>query len=77
MRFRGVIDLLRLLTAMLVAALAGLSALAAAAHEIPTDVKINAFVRPAGNRLELLIRVPLGRDDRGRVSDARARAISI
>ena len=59
MRFRGVIDLYRLLTAMLVGALAGLSAFAAAAHEIPTDVKINAFVKPAGNRLELLIRVPL------------------
>jgi len=31
----------------------------AAAHEIPTDVRINAFVKPAGDRLELLIRVPL------------------
>jgi HupE/UreJ protein len=31
----------------------------AAAHDIPTDVKINAFIKPAGNRLELLIRVPL------------------
>ena len=31
----------------------------AAAHEIPTDVKLNAFVKPAGNRLELLIRVPM------------------
>src|SRR3977135_1217750 len=31
----------------------------AAAHDIPTDVKINAFIKPFGNRLELLIRVPL------------------
>ena len=31
----------------------------ARAHEIPADVRINAFVRPAGDRLELLIRVPL------------------
>jgi len=31
----------------------------APAHEIPNDVKINAFVKPAGNTLELLIRVPL------------------
>src|SRR5258708_181957 len=31
----------------------------AAAHEIPADVKINAFVKPAGDRLDLLIRVPL------------------
>ena len=29
------------------------------AHDIPTDVKINAFVRPAGHQLEFLIRVPL------------------
>jgi hypothetical protein len=43
----------------LAAALAGALALSAAAHEIPTDVKINAFVKPAGDRLELLIRVPL------------------
>ena len=28
------------------------------AHEIPSDVKLNAFVKPAGNRLELLVRVP-------------------
>ena len=32
----------------------------AVAHEIPSDVKINAFVKPAGNRLELLLRVPMG-----------------
>src|SRR5689334_2204469 len=31
----------------------------AAAHDIPADIRINAFVKPAGNRLELLIRVPL------------------
>ena len=30
-----------------------------AAHDIPTDVRINAFIKPEGNRLELLIRVPL------------------
>jgi hypothetical protein len=29
------------------------------AHEIPNDVRINAFVKPEGGRLELLIRVPL------------------
>ncbi len=39
--------------------LAAAVALSAAAHDIPNDVKINAFIRPAGNRLELLIRVPL------------------
>src|SRR5215813_14404585 len=41
------------------ATLACAVALSAAAHDIPTDVKINAFVKPAGKRLELLIRVPL------------------
>ena len=29
------------------------------AHEIPTDVRVNAFLRPVGDRIELLIRVPL------------------
>src|SRR5215471_4873275 len=41
------------------AALAAALTLGAAAHDIPTDVRINAFVKPEGNRLELLIRVPL------------------
>jgi HupE / UreJ protein len=31
----------------------------AGAHDIPTDVRINAFLRPVGDRLELLMRVPL------------------
>src|SRR5882762_1296586 len=31
----------------------------AAAHDIPTDVRINAFIKPEGSKLELLIRVPL------------------
>ena len=31
----------------------------ARAHEIPADVKINAFVRPTGDRIELPIGVPL------------------
>jgi hypothetical protein len=29
------------------------------AHDIPADVKINAFFKPSGNRLELLVRLPL------------------
>jgi hypothetical protein len=33
-------------------------ALSAAAHDVPADIRINAFVKPAGDRLELLIRVP-------------------
>jgi hypothetical protein len=43
------------LTALLVCAIA----FGAAAHEIPNDVKINAFFKPAGERASLLIRVPL------------------
>ena len=31
----------------------------ASAHEIPSDVKLQAFVRPDGQRLQLLVRVPL------------------
>jgi HupE / UreJ protein len=41
------------------AVLASILAFGAAAHDIPADVKINAFLKPAGDRLELLIRVPL------------------
>jgi HupE / UreJ protein len=42
-----------------VATLACVVAWDAAAHDIPADVKINAFVKPEGLRLALLIRVPL------------------
>jgi HupE/UreJ protein len=31
----------------------------ALAHDIPADVKINAFFKPVGERLELLVRLPL------------------
>jgi hypothetical protein len=31
----------------------------AAAHDIPNDVKVQMFVKPAGDRLQLLVRVPL------------------
>jgi hypothetical protein len=32
----------------------------AAAHDVPTDVTVQAFVKPEGRRLHLLVRVPLG-----------------
>ena len=32
---------------------------AAAAHDIPSDVTVQAFVKPAGQQLDLLLRVPL------------------
>ena len=31
----------------------------ASAHDIPADVRINAFFKPDGNKLELLVRLPL------------------
>src|SRR5438309_388837 len=33
--------------------------LRAAAHDIPADVKVNAFVKPVGKHIELVVRVPL------------------
>src|SRR6266702_3944159 len=53
------IAMLRRMATALATILAAAVALSAAAHDIPNDVKINVFIRPAGNRLELLIRVPL------------------
>ena len=44
-----------LATAMLLSLLP----LGAAAHDIPNDVRVQAFVKPAGKRLQLLVRVPL------------------
>lgn len=46
---------LGLLACTLVFAVAGISG----AHEIPNDVRVQAYVRPAGDRLQLLVRVPL------------------
>ena len=45
--------------AAMLAVLAAALISGAAAHDIPADVRINAFIRPAGDKLELLIRVPL------------------
>jgi hypothetical protein len=44
---------------MIAVVLACATAWPAAAHEIPADVKINAFFKPDGKRLELLVRLPL------------------
>ena len=41
------------------AILLSLLPLGAAAHDIPNDVRVQAFVKPAGQRLQLLVRVPL------------------
>jgi hypothetical protein len=45
--------------AALIVALVGAWASTAMAHDVPVDVKINAFLKPTGNRLELLVRVPM------------------
>jgi HupE / UreJ protein len=44
---------------LLVAAAFMLAWRGAAAHDIPNDVKVRAFVKPQGQRLMLLVRVPL------------------
>jgi hypothetical protein len=49
----------RLAMAIVALALAAAAALPAAAHDIPADVKINAFFKPAGDRLTLIVRLPL------------------
>jgi hypothetical protein len=55
--------LARLLSAVLLAALVATLILTvgapAHAHDIPADVKVNAFFKPRGDRLELLVRMPL------------------
>jgi hypothetical protein len=60
--YHGLIRLPRCCRAMLAGAVAGVlawGALADTPGQIPADVRINAFVKPAGDRLELLIRLPL------------------
>ena len=42
------------------AALVVLLSMAALAHDIPSDVTVHLFVRPEGQRLQLIVRVPLG-----------------
>lgn len=50
---------MRRLLARLIAAAMGALALGAMAHEIPTDIRVLAFVKPEGQTLQLLMRVPL------------------
>src|SRR5258708_10644866 len=52
-------SLMRCVTVSLMAALIAVVPLRAAAHDIPADVRVSAFVKPDGQRLNLLIRVPL------------------
>ena len=45
--------------AMIALAAISLNALPCATHEIPSDVRVQAFVKPEGRTLQLLMRVPL------------------
>jgi hypothetical protein len=47
------------MTKLLAVVLAGSLACGAAAHDVPDDVKVQAYIKPAGNKLHLLLRVPL------------------
>src|SRR5712671_1488361 len=63
-RLEGVAPLRRLAVALIALfacaiSYACVSSSPALAHDIPADVKINAFFKPAGDRLELLVRLPL------------------
>jgi hypothetical protein len=61
--YQGLIGLRRSCFAALVAALIGVLAggavVADSAPQIPADVRIHVLIKPAGDRLELLIRLPL------------------
>ena len=59
MQFLADAGIWRTLAATLALFVAALFAAAAPAHEIPNDVKLQAFVKPAGGQLQLLLRVPL------------------
>ena len=48
-----------LYVAVFVAALLGVVPRGAFGHDIPSDVTVQAFVKPAGEKLDLLLRVPL------------------
>ena len=48
--------LLRIIVALLVPLLAVATAVA---HDVPSELRIHAFVKPEGDRLDVLVRVPL------------------
>src|SRR5215216_152212 len=50
----------RLIPAALVALLVLSAGTTPAAHDIPNDVTVQTFLKPEGQRLRLLVRVPLG-----------------
>ena len=50
----------RALARLLIAMPALVAVWPAFAHDIPSDVHVQAFVKPEGQRLQVLLRVPLG-----------------
>lgn len=59
MRCHGLVVTARRLAVAFAALLACAPAFEAAAHDVPTDVKLDVFFKPERNRLEVLLRVPL------------------
>ena len=59
LRGRGVATVARFAFGVFAFALALANSVVAGAHEIPNDVRIQAYVKPVGDRLNLLVRVPL------------------
>jgi hypothetical protein len=60
LRNRSSFRLIRLsVIAVLLAATAALTCHSASAHDIPNDVTVHAFLKPEGQRLNFLVRVPL------------------
>ena len=57
---RRVAEAIRRALAWVLTMLAVVAAWPAFAHDIPTDVRVHAFIKPEGQRLHLLLRVPLG-----------------
>lgn len=58
-KFRPIVGVRRITVVSLVALVAAVTP-TLRAHDIPTDVTIQAFVKPEGQRLRLLMRIPLG-----------------
>ena len=51
---RGIVPLITLATVMV-----AMGPYDVAAHDVPTDILVQAFVKPEGQRLNVLVRVPL------------------
>ena len=59
MRCRRLASITRRLSILVATAILVASAQVSAAHDIPNDVRVQVFFKPAGTQLQLLVRVPL------------------